>query len=71
MASIPSSIDAEDFRKLLRDQIYAIGCTQEEYAAMRGISPSHLSHILAGRHEPGEKLLKDMGMKRVVYYEWE
>jgi hypothetical protein len=70
MASLPHSIDAEDFRKLLRDQIEAIGCTHAEYAANHGISASYLSDVLSGRREPGEKLLKAKGMKRCVYYEW-
>lgn len=70
MPSLPHSIDAEDFRKLLREQIETLEMTQEQYAEARGISPSYLSDILNGRREPGEKLLSDMGMKRCVYYEW-
>jgi predicted transcriptional regulator len=70
MPSIPSSIDAEDFRKMLRDQIEKMDCTHAEYAATHGISASYLSDVLNGRREPGEKLLAAKGMKRAVYYEW-
>lgn len=71
MASIPSSLDADDFRNLVRARIGAVGCTQAEYATMCGVSASYLSDVLSGRREPSEKILKAHSMKRVVYYEWE
>lgn len=34
-----------------------------------GISPQYLCDVLAGRREPGGKLLKALGYRRVVVYE--
>lgn len=71
MSSLPLSMDAEDFIKMMRDNMEILDCTQAEYAEMRGVSTAYLSDVLNGRREPGEKLLKAHGMKRVVYYEYD
>jgi predicted transcriptional regulator len=70
MASIPQSLDAEDVRKMIRSNIEKMGITQKEYAMIEGVSPAYLCDVLAGRRDPGGKLLKAHGMKKVIYYEW-
>jgi hypothetical protein len=36
-----------------------------------GVSPQYLCDVLSGRREPGAKLLKGLGYRRVVIYEQE
>lgn len=56
--------------------VYLDGIIAENYggslrlfAEAHGISPSYLSDIRAGHRAPGDKLLKAMGVRKVVLYE--
>lgn len=43
--------------------------TQTQAAVTLGISPQYLNDVIQGRREPGPKLLKALGLKRVPHYE--
>lgn len=34
-----------------------------------GISPTYLSDVMCGRRKPGPKILKALGLKRIVTYQ--
>lgn len=62
-------MDRDGFIELLRR---AQGSeTQKEFAERMGISPQYLNHVLTGKTEPGEGVLRPMGVKKVVSYEKE
>jgi len=42
--------------------------TQAAWAKANGVSPAYVSDVIQGRREPGEKILKALGLKRVVSY---
>jgi len=42
--------------------------TQAAVARELGISPAHLSDLLRGNRSPGPKVLKKLGIERVVEY---
>lgn len=42
--------------------------TQAAWAKAHGISPAYVSDVIQGRREPGEKILKALGLKRIVSY---
>jgi hypothetical protein len=42
---------------------------QKQVAAELGVSPQYLNDVLARGKEPGEKILKALGLRRVVRYE--
>lgn len=53
--------------------IYALclSCgSQKEWAKKCGISEAYLSDILRGNREPSEMVLKALGLKKVVTYEY-
>lgn len=56
-----------EFTQYLKSQIHKAG-SQKEFARLTGISESYLSDVLRSRRDPGEKLLKAVGVKRVVTY---
>ena len=66
---MPSSMDADMVRSLIRDKIKAMDLTQADYAAMCGYSPAYLSDVLAGRKDPGKAILAAEGLVAVTYYE--
>lgn len=41
---------------------------QVEIAKLWGISPSYLCDVLKGQREPGEKILKPLGLERKINY---
>ena len=43
--------------------------SQAQAAAALDISPQYLNDVMAGRRDPGPKLLKGLGIKRVPHYE--
>lgn len=43
--------------------------TQEDLASDIGISYQYLGHILRGVRVPGERVLKFLGLKRVILYQ--
>ena len=42
--------------------------SQQALAAQLKVSPQYLSDVLAGRREPGQKILHALGLKREVQY---
>lgn len=42
--------------------------SQSSYAKSIGVSSSYLSDILKGKREPGHKILKALGLVRIVEY---
>lgn len=61
-------MDSDRFIQELRMRIEEAG-SQKAFAEAVGISEPYLSDILAGRREPGEKILKPLGLQRKVIYE--
>ena len=59
-------VTLDQFRIVLRKQIGSD--TQRKYAREWGISDAYLSDVLAGRREPGEKILTALGYERNVSY---
>lgn len=55
-----------DPRTLLRRRLD--GKTQTALAAELGITPAYLSDILNFRREPGRRVLKALGLRRVISY---
>lgn len=45
-----------------------VGDNQSAWARSRGISPSYVSEVLAGRRDPGKLILDALGLERVVTY---
>jgi len=54
-----------DVRAIIRSKAKP---TQAAWAKSNGISPAYVSDVIQGRREPGEKILKALGLKRVVSY---
>jgi hypothetical protein len=40
-----------------------------EWAKSRGISPQYVSEVLRGKKDAGEKILRAIGLRRIVGYE--
>lgn len=57
-----------EFLEYLSKEVTAAG-GQTLYAVKVGISKQYLNDILKGRKEPGMKLLKAIGYKKIVTYE--
>lgn len=55
-------------RGVMKTEIALVGEQQIAASAWR-VSPQYVSDVLAGRREPGQKLLKALGYRRVVIYE--
>lgn len=58
---------ANDVRDLLRERL--AGRTHDALAAELGVTQGYLSKVLAGDCNPGEKLLRQLGLRKVVRYE--
>jgi predicted transcriptional regulator len=43
--------------------------TQKALAKQWGISQQYLSEVRAGRKDPGDKILKNLNLERIVTYE--
>ena len=52
----------------LKQKIFQCG-SQKAFAARLGISEQYLTDVLKRRREPGEKILKPLGFRRIVTYE--
>jgi hypothetical protein len=63
----PPLMDTAAVRRLLGAAVQQAG-TQASWCALHDISPAYLSDVLAGRREPGEKILAAMGLERVLSY---
>lgn len=60
--AIPADAVRQRVRILMR------GHTQETFAKRVGVSAQYLGDFLAGRREPGPKLLAGIGFERVTLY---
>jgi predicted transcriptional regulator len=58
----------EGLREMLRSLVTYEG-GQSQLAKRLGVSPAYLCDVLASRREPGSKILKGLGCRRVVIYE--
>lgn len=58
----------DGLREMLRSLVSYEG-GQQRLAKRLGISPQYLCDVLAARREPGNRLLKGLGCRRVVVYE--
>lgn len=62
-------MDADGVRELLKIKMERAGFKTEEQAAwVIGISRQSLSQVIAGTNNPGPRLLRWMGLKRVPQY---
>lgn len=55
----------DDVRGMLKK---AVGDSQKAWGARHGISSPYVSDAIAGRADPGEKILAALGLERVVTY---
>ena len=65
------TIDAlklDDLREVLAAKSAEMG-SQKALAAQLEISPQYLGDVLSGKREPGESILKALGLQKVVLYE--
>lgn len=69
MKGIPLSMDSDMVRSRVRSNMEVLKMSQKEYAEMSGYSEQYLCDFLAGRREPGKKILDAENLKAVVYYE--
>jgi len=58
---------AEKLRDMLRRECERAG-SQAAWAKKHGIGPAYISDIISGRREPGAKLLRALGVERMVCY---
>jgi transcriptional regulator with XRE-family HTH domain len=65
--SLKKYLPVEDVREELRLLADSMS-THKALADKMGISPAYLHDVLAGRREPGPKVLSFLGLKRVVVY---
>lgn len=56
---------ADDVREKLRK---AVDGNASAWARPLGISQAYVSDVLAGRREPGDKILQALGLEKVVTY---
>ncbi len=60
-------MNSDEVRDMLRTKL--AGRTHDALAADLGVTQGYLSKVLAGDCNPGEKLLRQMGLRKVVSYE--
>jgi hypothetical protein len=60
-------VSAEEVRQLLRRCCEEAG-SQTGWARKNDMSGVYVSDVLAGRRDPGGKLLAALGLERVVHY---
>lgn len=58
-----------DVIKMIRGEAEKVGL-QKDLAKKFGVSAQYISDILNGRREPGDAILKPLGLRRVITYEW-
>jgi len=63
MKSFTQAEVIETIKELVR------GNSQKKIAKEWHVSPAYFSDVIRGRREPGKKILKAMGLKKVVRYE--
>jgi transcriptional regulator with XRE-family HTH domain len=62
-------MDAEQVSALLRRYMESMGMNQKQFAQASKVSQQYLSDVLAGRKEPGKKILAILGARKayVIY----
>jgi hypothetical protein len=60
-------MNTDTVRDSLRKACEDAGCAAD-WAKANEISAAYVSDVLNGRKEPGEKILRALGLKRVVEY---
>lgn len=60
----------QDVIELIRGEAEKTG-SQKELAKKLGVSAQYISDILNGRREPGDAILKPLGLRKVTTYEQE
>jgi hypothetical protein len=58
---------ADNVRELLRKAI-ANSPTAKAWAEANGVSPQYASDVINGAREPGDAILKALGLERVIVY---
>lgn len=53
---------------ILKKRVAALGSTQASVAAALAISPAYLCDVMQGRRGLSDKVLKKLGIERVVTY---
>lgn len=61
-------LTADGVRDLLRTRLMEYGGEQQQFARELGVSPQYLSDVLHRRREPGDAILRGLGVERVVLY---
>jgi transcriptional regulator with XRE-family HTH domain len=61
-------LTASDIQARLRAQKAADGLTDAQLAARYGVVQSYMSKLLAGDTPPGEKILRQLGLRKVVHF---
>jgi hypothetical protein len=59
---------ADDVRALLKQKVQGAGSLKAASLDL-GIGDAYLSNVLGGRFPPGLKILKKLGLRRVMTYE--
>lgn len=60
-------LTSKDVRAELRDRVKDAG-SQAELARRLGITATYVGHLLEGKRDPGLKVLRGLGLKKVVFY---
>ncbi len=60
-------LDSLDVFKRLREACKAAG-GQAAWAARHALSPAYVSDVLNARRDPGDSILRALGMRKVVKY---
>jgi hypothetical protein len=64
--SLPA-LSEEEVRALLRAATQRAG-SQKAWADEHGVSGAYVNDVLRGRRDPGDAILKALGLKRMVTY---
>lgn len=59
----------DEVREMLQDAVIKAG-SQQAFAEKAGISQQYLSDLIKGRRTPGDAVLKALGLRKTIYYEW-
>jgi len=60
-------VNADDVRTLLRKEVDREG-GQRAWARKHRVSAMYVSYVLSGEREPGDSILKPLGLERIVSY---
>jgi hypothetical protein len=59
----------DDVLDILRAQV-ALSGSQEAFAQAAGVSQQYVGDVLRGKREPGQKILRAIGLRKVSGYQW-